>query len=76
MSSEISPLLPTQAPRRDADQPPPAANGRERYGGLEGGGGGGGGGGAGLLLYGSLDAPLQSIDIEQCAACVHDAGET
>ena len=33
-----------------------------------------GGGGAGLLLYGSLDSPLQSIDIEQCAACVNDAG--
>lgn len=33
-----------------------------------------GGGGAGLLLYGSLGSPLQSVDIELSAACVNDAG--
>ena len=33
------------------------------------------GGGAGLLLYGSVDLPLQAIDIELSAACVNDAGK-
>ena len=34
-----------------------------------------GGGGAGLLLYGAMDSPLQSIDIAQCSACIDDASE-